>query len=539
MTKPLLDIKKLSINFGLNPVVKDVSLSIHPGETLALVGESGSGKSLTARAAMALLPPEARITSGTIDLCDTNTVTAGSSELCTLRGNRAAMIFQEPRPSLNPLHTVEKQIGEALMLHKGLTGAIARKRTVELLNMVGIDNPKKRLSAYPHELSGGQCQRIMIASALAGEPDLLIADEPTTALDVTVQRQILDLIGTLSQKLNMATLLISHDLGLVRHYAHRVCVMLDGEIVEQGPTNEVFASPASEGAKQLIQSSRGLTPAKLPKKNKNLLEADDLRVWFPVKKGFLRKTQDHLKAVNGVSLTLHQGECLGIVGESGSGKTTLGLAMLRMLQSSGTVAFDGVRIDRLKGSKLRGLRERMQMVFQDPFGSLSPRMSIEQIVSEGLTAHHKLDKAEQDRKVNKALAEVGLSPDIRDRYPHEFSGGQRQRIAIARALVLRPQLMILDEPTSSLDRNVQFRIIKLLQGLQERHGLSYLFITHDLHLTQAFCHRILVMRRGRIVEQGPTQTVFDTPRENYTQTLLDAADLSGSAVSMPAKEYAS
>ncbi len=539
MTAPLLSIKNLSIAFGSRPVMRDVSLSIRPGETLALVGESGSGKSLTARAAMALLPPEANVTAGSVTLDDINVLTAEAAELCTLRGSRAAMIFQEPRPSLNPLHTVEKQIGETLLLHKGLTGDKARQRILELLELVGIDNPEKRLTSYPHELSGGQCQRIMIASALAGEPKLLIADEPTTALDVTVQRQILDLIAGLSQKLNMATLLISHDLGLVRRYAPGVCVMHDGKIVEQGPTEKVFASPASKGARLLLQASRGLVPSRLSERSKPLLTVRNLKVWFPIKKGLLRRTKDYVKAVDDVSLGLRRGECLGIVGESGSGKTTLGLAVLRMLQSTGSVTFDGRRIDEIKGEALRSLRKRMQMVFQDPYGSLSPRMSIAQIVSEGLAAHHTLDRRQRDRKVDAALTEVGLSPDMRDRYPHEFSGGQRQRIAIARALVLRPQFMVLDEPTSSLDRSVQFRIIDLLRGLQEKYGLSYLFITHDLHLTRAFCHKVLVMHAGRIVEAGPTQTVFDTPRENYTQTLLDAADLSGPSASIITKEYAS
>ncbi|WP_319542093.1 ABC transporter ATP-binding protein [uncultured Pseudodesulfovibrio sp.] len=537
MTMPLLNVDNLTIAFGQQHVVQNVSFTVHAGETLAIVGESGSGKSMTARAAMAVLPPEAQIKSGTIQLKNTDMLTASDSTLCTLRGSRAAMIFQEPRPSLNPLHSVEKQIGETLLLHKGLTGSSARHRTLELLHMVGIDTPEKRLSAYPHELSGGQCQRIMIASALAGEPDLLIADEPTTALDVTVQRQILDLIATLSQKLNMATLLISHDLGLVRHYSHRVCVMQHGQIVEQGETEQIFAAPANESTQLLIQGNHGLTPSKLPPKKERLLDIQNLRVWFPIKKGLLKRTQDHVKAVDDVSLYINKGECLGIVGESGSGKTTLGLAALRMLRSTGQINFAGQPLEGLKGESLRSLRKRMQMVFQDPFSSLSPRMSIEQIVSEGLSAHHNFSQQEKDRRVDEVLKEVGLSTDIRNRYPHEFSGGQRQRIAIARALVLRPEFIVLDEPTSSLDRSVQFKIIELLRSLQEKRGLSYLFITHDLHLTRSFCHHVLVMRAGEIVEAGPTQSVFNSPKNKYTRTLLDAADFSGPTVSMIAKEY--
>ena len=538
MTHPLLQIQDLTIAFGDQCVVRNVSLDVHAGKTLAVVGESGSGKSMTARAAMALLPPEAHIQSGTIQLAGIDMLTASETTLCSLRGSRAAMIFQEPRPSLNPLHSVEKQIGEALLLHMGITGRAARTRTLELLDMVGIDNPQKRLGAYPHELSGGQCQRIMIASALAGEPDLLIADEPTTALDVTVQRQILDLIANLSQELNMATLLISHDLGLVRHYSHNVCVMRDGAIVEQGGTEQIFANPTNENTRDLIQSNVNLTPSKLPGSPEPLLEIKDLKVWFPIKKGLLKRTRDHVKAVDGVSLCVNRGECLGIVGESGSGKTTLGLAALRMLQSKGKINFSGHSLEGINGEKLRSLRKRIQMVFQDPFSSLSPRMSIEQIVSEGLSAHHTLTRQEQDQRVDEVLVEVGLSPEIRNRYPHEFSGGQRQRIAIARALVLRPEFIVLDEPTSSLDRSVQFRIIELLRSLQEKRGLSYLFITHDLHLARSFCHHVLVMRTGRIVEAGPTQSVFDSPKEEYTQTLLDAADLSGPTASMIAKEHA-
>ncbi|BCS88141.1 hypothetical protein PSDVSF_13830 [Pseudodesulfovibrio sediminis] len=376
----------------------------------------------------------------------------------------------------------------------------------------------------------------MIASALAGKPKLLIADEPTTALDVTVQRQILDLMTSLTHKLNMATLLISHDLRLVRRYAQNMCVMHQGHLVEQGPTQQVFTSPGNENTRMLLDVDHNLSPVNVYS-DKQLLRAENVKVWFPIKKGLLRRSKNHVKAVDGVSLSLNKGECLGIVGESGSGKTTLGLALLRMVPATGQINLGNTRIDRLNGEKLRLLRRRIQIVFQDPFGSMNPRMSVEQIVSEGLSTHYDLSRRERDHKVDEALKEVGLSPDMRDRYPHEFSGGQRQRIAIARALILRPECIILDEPTSSLDRTVQFRIIELLRNLQAKKGLSFVFITHDLHLTRTFCHRVLVMREGRIVESGPTKGVFEMPKKHYTQALLKAADLSQTEQYLPKKEH--
>lgn len=526
-TSPVLTVRDLGVRFGDNAAVDGVSFDIRPGETMALVGESGSGKSVTARAVLGLLPPEARITSGAVTLSGTEVLGAPDETVRRLRGGVAAMVFQEPRPSLNPLHTVEKSIGETLRWHAGLSGAAARQRTLELLDMVGLDRPEERLSAYPHELSGGQCQRVMIAGALAGEPRLLIADEPTTALDVTVQRQILDLMAELSRKLHMSVLFISHDLGLVRHYADRACVMRGGRVMEEGNVEQLFTAPRHEYTRMLIGAGATGKPACVAEDAPEILSVDDLKVWFPIKKGFLRRTAGHVKAVDGVSLRLRRGECLGLVGESGSGKSTLGLAVLRLLRGRGRVVFCGEDISGLSESDMRPMRQRLQVVFQDPFGSLSPRMSVEDIVAEGLYAHEKLAREDASARVCEALSEVGLDPAVRHRYPHEFSGGQRQRIAIARALVLRPELVLLDEPTSSLDRSVQFQVIDLLRDLQQRRGLSYLFITHDLHLTHAFCHRVLVMRQGRIVEAGPTREVFSSPQEEYTRTLVSAAALSG------------
>nr|WP_209280094.1 ABC transporter ATP-binding protein [Desulfobaculum xiamenense] len=522
-----MSVRGLGVRFGRSVAVDDVSLDVLPGETMALVGESGSGKSVTARAVMGLLPPQARVVSGAVSLDGVDVLSASAAELRRLRGGVAAMVFQEPRPSLNPLHTVEKLIGETLRWQKGLAGAAARSRMLELLDMVGMDQPRNYLTAYPHELSGGQCQRVMIASALAGEPKLLIADEPTTALDVTVQRQILDLMADLTRRLSMSVLLISHDLGLVHHYADRAYVMRHGRVMEEGGVDRLFTAPRHEYTRSLVSAGAQGAPAVLGSEPEPILDVRDLKVWFPVRKGLLRRTAGHVKAVDGVSFQLRRGECLGLVGESGSGKTTLGMAVLRLLRGQGRVRFRGEELTALAERDMRPLRRRLQVVFQDPFGSLSPRMCVEDIVAEGLFAHGHPTHEEATRRVCTALDEVGLDPALRHRYPHEFSGGQRQRIAIARALVLRPELLVLDEPTSSLDRSVQFQVIDLLRDLQCQRGLGYLFITHDLHLTQAFCHRVLVMRDGRIVESGATREVFANPRHQYTRTLVDAAAVCG------------
>ena len=528
MAEPLLKIENLSVDFSMGEhkvhAVKNVSLTIERGETLALVGESGSGKSVTAHSILRLLPyPEASHPSGRITFDGIDTLSASENELRRLRGAGLGMIFQEPMTSLNPLHTVEKQITEVLLLHQNLDHSAAIRRTVELLGLVGIHEPEKRLGSYPHQLSGGQRQRVMIAMALANEPDLLIADEPTTALDVTVQSQILDLLKDLQEKFGMAVLLITHDFHVVRRISKRVAVMYQGEIVETGPTGEVFKNPQHEYTKLLLQAEPAGNPCPVKPSAPVVVRTEDLKVWFPIKRGVLKKTVDHVKAVNGVSIEVREGRSLGIVGESGSGKSTLGLAVLRLLSSTGQIEFEGRRIDPLGGKRMRPLRREMQVVFQDPFGSLSPRMSVGGIVAEGLEIHEPAEQSVHEEQVIKALNEVGLDPESRHRYPHEFSGGQRQRVAIARALVLKPKLIILDEPTSSLDRSVQFQVIELLRDLQEAHGLTYLFITHDLKVVKALCHDIIVMKAGEVVESGPANQVFSAPQKPYTQALLAAA----------------
>jgi microcin C transport system ATP-binding protein len=441
-----------------------------------------------------------------------------------VRGNKISMIFQEPMTSLNPLHTVEQQISEVLKIHRGLSGNAARARVLDLLEKVGIDDPEGRLQSYPHQLSGGQRQRVMIAMALANEPDLLIADEPTTALDVTIQAQILDLLLKLKDEFNMAMLLITHDLGIVRKMADRVCVMNHGVIVERGKTRDIFANPQHAYTRHLIASEpKGSPPAANPKA-KTILETKDLRVWFPIRRGFLRRTVGHIKAVDGINLAVKEGQTLGVVGESGSGKTTLGLALIRLVSSDGPIVYLGDRIDGYDSKRMRPLRRDMQIVFQDPYGSLSPRLSIGQIIEEGLVIQNpSLSRDERDARVARALKEVGLDPRMRDRYPHEFSGGQRQRIAIARALVLEPKFLILDEPTSALDVSVQAQIVDLLRDLQKRHKLAYLFISHDLKVVRALANSIIVMRHGKVVEQGPARTVFSKPKTDYTKALLAAA----------------
>ncbi|MCW2249104.1 microcin C transport system ATP-binding protein [Azospirillum fermentarium] len=528
MTTTLLTVRNLSVEFRQGgtaiPAVRGVSFDIARGETMALVGESGSGKSVTALSVLQLLPyPMARHPSGSIRFHDTELVRADEKALRSVRGNRIAMIFQEPMTSLNPLHTIERQVSEALFLHKGLDRAAARRRTLELLRLVGIPKPETRLGAYPHELSGGQRQRVMIAMALANEPDLLIADEPTTALDVTIQAQILELLKDLQKRFGMALLLITHDLGVVRKMAARVCVMNQGEIVEQGAVAEVFAAPQHPYTQKLLAAEpRGsaLTPAgDAPE----VMAASDIKVHFPIKKGVLRRTAGYVKAVDGVSLSVRAGHTVGVVGESGSGKTTLGLALLRLTASQGAIRFDGTDIQGWQAKRLRPLRRQMQVVFQDPFGSLSPRLSVGQIIGEGLDIHGIGTRAERDSIIATALEEVGLAPESRHRFPHEFSGGQRQRIAIARALVLKPRFLVLDEPTSALDMSVQAQIVDLLRDLQARHNLAYLFISHDLRVVRALSNHVIVMKDGQVVEQGPTEAIFATPQQDYTRALLAAA----------------
>ncbi|MDH3472380.1 MAG: ABC transporter ATP-binding protein [Rhodospirillales bacterium] len=530
MAAPLLEVRNLDVTFALpdRPVeaVKGVSFDILKGETAALVGESGSGKSVTALSLLQLLPyPLARHSPGSsIRFKERELIGAPEQTLREVRGNEIAMIFQEPMTSLNPLHKVEKQINETLILHKGLAGAAARARTLELLDMVGIQEPEKRLSAYPHELSGGQRQRVMIAMALANEPDLLIADEPTTALDVTIQAQILKLLKELQQKLGMAMLLITHDLAIVRKMADQVTVMTRGEAVEQGPSSKIFSHPQHSYTKKLLAAEPGGHPITAAPDAPVIMQGEAIKVHFPIKAGILKRTVDYVRAVDGISLTVREGHTVGVVGESGSGKTTLGLALLRLLSSRGEISFKGRPIQGLQSKVLRPLRREMQVVFQDPYGSLSPRLSIGQIVEEGLKVHDLGGSAvEREAMIVDALEEVGLDPDSRHRYPHEFSGGQRQRVAIARAMVLKPRFVVLDEPTSALDMSVQAQIVDLLRGLQEKHRLAYMFISHDLKVVRALADEVIVMKNGRVVEEGSASQIFDAPREPYTQALMKAA----------------
>jgi len=529
MTDPLLQIRDLSVSFdtpgGEVQAVRHLSLDINKGETVALVGESGSGKSVTALSILQLLPyPPARHPSGSIRFEGQEVVGAPEPVLRRVRGNRIAMIFQEPMTSLNPLHTIEKQISEVLFVHKGLGRAAAHARTLELLRLVGLRQAEERLGAYPHQLSGGERQRVMIAMALANEPDLLIADEPTTALDVTIQAQILTLLKRLQAQFGMALLLITHDLTIVRKIAGRVCVMTQGEIVESGPTAEIFAQPRHAYTRHLLEAEPKGQPLAAPANAPAVVAAQDVKAWFPIKGGLLHRTVDYLKAVDGISVTVREGHTVGIVGESGSGKTTLGLALLRLLRSEGRIQFRGRDIQGLASKTLRPLRREIQMVFQDPYGSLSPRMSVGQIIEEGLRVHGLgRDAGERRAMIDQILREVGLDPDIQDRYPHEFSGGQRQRIAIARAMVLRPRFVVLDEPTSALDMSVQAQIVDLLRELQARHRLAYLFISHDLRVVRALSSEVIVMRAGRVIEHGPTAEVFAHPKDAYTRALLAAA----------------
>ena len=526
---PLLSVRDLSVAFSQGEresmAVDHVSFDVGRSETVALVGESGSGKSVTALSVLKLLPyPAASHPSGQILFGGRDLLAAKETELRRVRGNDITMIFQEPMTSLNPLHTVERQIGEILRIHRGMRDAAARVRTLELLKEVGIREAEKRLGAYPHQLSGGQRQRVMIAMALANEPDLLIADEPTTALDVTVQAQILELLARLKKANGMSMLFITHDLGIVRRIADRVCVMTGGRIVEAGPTREIFENPRHEYTRHLLAAEPKGKPPSSDEKAEAIMRGDDVKVWFPIKKGFLRRTVDHVKAVDGIDLTVRAGQTLGVVGESGSGKTTLGLALARMISSEGRIVFTGREIDAYSFKRMRPLRRELQIVFQDPFGSLSPRMSISEIIEEGLRIHEpKLSADERDDRVVDVLREVGLDPATRFRYPHEFSGGQRQRVAIARAMVLNPRFVMLDEPTSALDMSVQAQVVDLLRRLQQRHNLAYLFISHDLKVVRALANEVIVMRNGKVVEHGPAEQIFTRPETDYTKALISAA----------------
>jgi microcin C transport system ATP-binding protein len=525
----LLSVRDLSVAFCQGPretlAVDNVSFDVARGETVALVGESGSGKSVTALSIMKLLPhPAARHPCGAVLFKGQELLDLPEPEMRRVRGNEITIIFQEPMTSLNPLHTIEKQICEILLLHRGIAGPAARKRAIDLLGQVGIRDPESRLGSYPHQLSGGQRQRVMIAMALANEPDLLIADEPTTALDVTVQAQILKLLKDIQTRLGMSMLFITHDLGIVRKVADRVCVMKRGKIVEQGAVERVFIAPEHPYTRALLGAEPKPNPAPLQPDAPIVVETNDLKVWFPVKRGVLRKVVGHIKAVDGVSIEIRKGETLGVVGESGSGKTTLGLAILRLISSDGPIVFLGKQLQGLKFKQMRPFRRDMQIVFQDPFGSLSPRMSISDIIEEGLWVHQpNLTAAECTDRVIRALSDVGLDPESRFRYPHEYSGGQRQRIAVARTLVLEPTFIVLDEPTSALDMLIQSQMVDLLRDLQKRRDLTYLFISHDLRVVAALASQLVVMRHGKVVEAGTASDVFANPRTEYTRALFAAA----------------
>ncbi|MFQ5995348.1 MAG: ABC transporter ATP-binding protein [Acidiferrobacterales bacterium] len=529
MAEALLQIARLGVEFrqlGKHVrAVNNVSIDIAQGETVALVGESGSGKSVSALSVLQLLPyPVAAHTPGSsIRFRGRELVGANEPALRQVRGDRVSMIFQEPMTSLNPLHTVEKQINEVLMVHKGLSRPAARTRTLELLNLVSLPEPELRLKSYPHQLSGGQRQRVMIAMALANEPDLLIADEPTTALDVTIQAQILKLLQDLQARLGMAMLFITHDLAVVRKMARWVHVMYAGAVVESGSVEEVFDDPQHPYTQRLLAAEPKGEPIVAPAEARSVVNGREIKVWFPIKAGVLRRAVGHVKAVDGIDINVREGHTVGVVGESGSGKTTLGLALLRLEKSKGSIEFTGEQIQGVRTKRLRPLRREMQIVFQDPYGSLSPRMSVGQIIEEGLRIHGGEPVEERERRIIQALEEVGLDPESRHRYPHEFSGGQRQRIAIARAMVLKPRLVVLDEPTSALDMSVQAQIIDLLRDLQARHKLAYLFISHDLKVVRALSDEVIVMRDGRVVEHGPAEQIFDSPREPYTRALMAAA----------------
>ncbi|WP_170774680.1 ABC transporter ATP-binding protein [Ruegeria lacuscaerulensis] len=522
----LLDVKNLKVSFKqdgqVSDAVKGVSFTVDRGETVALVGESGSGKSVTALSTVSLLGDSA-IVEGSVTYDGDEMIGAAPAKLMDVRGNDISFIFQEPMTSLNPLHTIQKQMAESLALHQGVTGDAARERIVELLTKVGIRDPRERLDSYPHQLSGGQRQRVMIAMALANKPDILIADEPTTALDVTIQAQILELLAELQKSENMGMLFITHDLGIVRRIADRVCVMKDGEIVESGVTSEIFDNPQHPYTRKLLAAEPSGHPDPVATDAEEVARTDHLKVWFPIQRGLLKRTVGHVKAVNDATLSVRAGETLGIVGESGSGKTTLALAIMRLIASEGGITFRDQDVRRWSTRELRRLRKDMQIVFQDPFGSLSPRMTCMQIIAEGL-AIHKVDPHRAPRDlVAEVMTEVGLDPAAMDRYPHEFSGGQRQRIAIARAMILRPKLLVLDEPTSALDMTVQVQIVDLLRDLQRKYGLAYLFISHDLKVVRAMSHNVIVMRNGDVVEMGAAEDLFENAQTEYTRELIAAA----------------
>ena len=530
MTKPILSIRNLSVSFGqgtrTTDAVKNVTLTINKGETVALIGESGSGKSVTALSILQLLPyPNAshdKKSSVTYD--ELELVGLSEQKLQSIRGNKISMIFQEPMTSLNPLHTVEKQIGEVLYIHKGMKHEEARKRIIELLELVNISEPENRLQSYPHQLSGGQRQRIMIAMALANEPDVLIADEPTTAVDVTVQAQLLDLLQDLQKRLGMAILLITHDLRVVTKMAKRVYVMKNGQIVDSGPVKETFNNPSHDYTKILLNSKPSGQPKSINEDAKTIVDVNNLRVWYPIKRGFFRRTTGHIKAVNDISFSIKEGETLGIVGESGSGKSSLGMACLRLIESAGQIQVFGKTIDGLNQKQLLPHRKQAQIVFQDPYGSLSPRMTVAQIIGEGLSLHNvSVGTIPLNSVIDNALDEVGLSADARDRYPHEFSGGQRQRISIARAIALKPKFIVLDEPTSALDLSIQAQIIELLRNVQRKYSMSYLFISHDLAVIRAMSHQVMVMKDGEVVERGNVKSIFDSPANDYTKSLIAAS----------------
>lgn len=524
----ILSVNGLSVDFSLGDrtlnAVKNVSFELYPGKTLAIVGESGSGKSVTANAVMRILPPVGKITSGTVTFNGQKLSELSESEMNHVRGNGIGMIFQEPMSALNPLHSIERQISETLILHKGLSKRQAREEVLSLLHKVHIREPEKRLKSYPHELSGGQRQRVMIAMALANKPTVLIADEPTTALDVTVQAEILELLSDLQAEMGMALLLISHDFGVVRKVADHVCVMRQGELLESGSVEQVFSNPQHDYTKELIDSEPSGSASPVSDDAVEVMKCENMKVWFPLKGGIFGRVKDYVKAVDGVSFKVRAGETLGIVGESGSGKTTLALASLRLIQSEGQIVYLGKDLHGIHGKALRALRKELQIVFQDPFGSLSPRQSIAQIIAEGLLAHKLIDNEEElDAKVVSALEEVGIDPESRHRYPHEFSGGQRQRFAIARAMILKPKLLVLDEPTSALDRSIQSQVIDLLKSLQQKYGLAYLFISHDLKVVRAISNSILVMNQGKLIETGRADELFENPQHDYTKRLINAA----------------